>query len=62
VFFRFYADVYFHLARALDETRQSGPADEHWRAFLNLAPDNPWAGEARNRLSGAEKTLMSTVF
>jgi tetratricopeptide (TPR) repeat protein len=45
-----YADVHYHLARALDESGSSDAAQQHWRAFLALAPDNPWAAEARSRL------------
>lgn len=45
-----YPDVHYHLARVLDEVGQTGEADEHWRAFLQLAPSSPWADEARERL------------
>jgi tetratricopeptide (TPR) repeat protein len=45
-----YADVHYHLARTLDDLGRRGDADDHWRAFLDLAPDNPWADEARARL------------
>jgi tetratricopeptide (TPR) repeat protein len=46
-----YADVHYHLARALDETGSRGREEHHWRAFLALSPDSPWADEARARLS-----------
>ena len=45
-----YADVLFHLARILDDVGRSGEALGYWRNFLNLAPDSPWAAEARDRL------------
>jgi cytochrome c-type biogenesis protein CcmH/NrfG len=45
-----YADVHYHLARTLDETDHPEQAVEHWQAFLQLAPDSPWADEARSRL------------
>lgn len=45
-----YADVHFHLARALDDVDQSVASAVHWRRFLSLAPDSPWAEEARQRL------------
>ncbi len=45
-----YADVHYHLARTLDELSERVEAEEHWRAFLALAPDNPWAEEACSRL------------
>jgi len=46
-----YADVHGHLARLLDETGRDDEAKTHWRAFLDLAPDSPWAAEARHRLA-----------
>jgi len=49
-FHREYADVHYHLARTLDELGRRHRAEDHWRAFLELAPDNPWAEEARARL------------
>ncbi|GIX00582.1 MAG: hypothetical protein KatS3mg111_3914 [Pirellulaceae bacterium] len=45
-----YADVHFHLARTLDDLNEPGRAAEHWSRFLELAPDSPWAQEARQRL------------
>lgn len=45
-----YADAHYHLARALDETGDGHRAEDHWRAFLALAPHSPWADEARARL------------
>jgi tetratricopeptide (TPR) repeat protein len=45
-----YADVHYHLARTLDELGRGAEAAEHWRAFLEEAPDSPWADEARGRL------------
>jgi tetratricopeptide (TPR) repeat protein len=45
-----YADVYYHLARTLDEMDRGDEADRHWRSFLSLAPESPWAAEARHRL------------
>ena len=45
-----YADVHYHLARTLDELARSDEAEEHWWTFVRLAPDSPWAAEARDRL------------
>jgi DNA-binding transcriptional MerR regulator len=45
-----YPDAHYHLARTLDELGRDEPAREHWRAFLALAPDSPWADQARRRL------------
>ena len=46
-----YADVHYHLARTLDELARPTAAETHWRAFLDLAPDSPWAETAHQRLS-----------
>ncbi len=46
-----YPDAHYHLARTLDELGQTEKATDHWRAFLVLAPDSPWAEQARDRLS-----------
>jgi len=46
-----YADVHFHLAKALDGVNRQGEAIEHWRRFVELAPESPWADEAHQRLS-----------
>ena len=54
-----YADVHYLLARALDETGRSAAAEEHWRAFLELSPDSPWAEEGHARLSRVAKTLLT---
>ena len=45
-----FPDVHFHLARTLDELGRRDEAESHWREFLRLAPDSPWALEAMNRL------------
>jgi tetratricopeptide (TPR) repeat protein len=45
-----YADVRYHLARALDEVGARDVAETHWRAFLELVPDGPWSDNARRRL------------
>jgi tetratricopeptide (TPR) repeat protein len=45
-----YADVHLHLARALDTLGRREDAEPHWRAFLRLSPESPWADEASERL------------
>ena len=46
-----YADVHYHLARTLDEMGHRRTAEQHWRRFLALAPDSPWAAEAQQRIA-----------
>jgi len=38
------------LARTLDDLGSEEEAEIHWRTFLSLAPDSPWAEEARARI------------
>jgi tetratricopeptide (TPR) repeat protein len=45
-----YADAHFHLARTLDELERADEAVRHWREFLRLSPESPWASAARQRL------------
>lgn len=45
-----YPDAHYHLARALDELQRYEEGLNHWREFLALAPDSPWAAQARQRL------------
>ncbi|KAA1262252.1 Tetratricopeptide repeat protein [Rubripirellula obstinata] len=46
-----YSDAHYHLARLLDRLDHDLEADHHWKRFLELAPDSPWADEARSRLA-----------
>jgi len=45
-----YADAHYHLARTLDRLGRPAEARRHWKAFLDLASQSPWAEEARARL------------
>lgn len=45
-----YPDVHYHLARILDDMNEPEESEDHWRQFLTLSPDSPWADEARMRL------------
>ena len=45
-----YTDVHLHLARTLDDLGRADEASGHWREFLRLAPESPWAATARERL------------
>ena len=55
-----YADAHFHLARTLDDLDRQAEADQHWRRFLDLAPESPWAETARRRLAET-RVLASTL-
>lgn len=48
-----YADAHYHLARTLSELGCAAEARHHWEQFLRLAPESPWAAEARRRLASA---------
>ncbi|MBW3597380.1 MAG: tetratricopeptide repeat protein [Planctomycetes bacterium] len=54
-----YPDAHYHLATLLDGEGREEAARIHWQEFLRLAPDSPWAEEARQRLHAAsdEATL-----
>jgi tetratricopeptide (TPR) repeat protein len=45
-----FADVHFHLGNTLERLGQRREAQRHWRLFLALAPESPWAAAARERL------------
>ena len=45
-----YADAHYHFARTLDDLGRRDKAEEHWRLFLAMTPDSPWAEQARMRL------------
>ena len=45
-----YPGAHYHLAQTLTQLDQHEEADEHWRIFLSLTPDSPWADEARHHL------------
>ena len=47
-----YADVHYHLSNALDRLGRHDEAEIHWRQFLALAPESPWAEAAHARLEG----------
>ena len=47
---RDFPDAHYHLALLLDDRGDAPAAKSHWEQFLQLAPDSPWAEEARQRL------------
>ena len=56
-----YADAHYHLAKTLHELDRRNEAVPHWQAFLRLAPESPWAAEARLLLALAgEDSVEST--
>jgi tetratricopeptide (TPR) repeat protein len=46
-----YSEVHYHLAGALEQVGLNVEAEHHWRRFLELAPDSPWASEAADRIA-----------
>ena len=52
-----YPDVHYHLARVLDDAGRRTEAETHWRAFLELVPESPWAESARKRLGLADPAV-----
>jgi tetratricopeptide (TPR) repeat protein len=42
-----YADAHYHLAKTLHQLDRRDEAIPHWKAFVSLAPDSPWAAEVR---------------
>ncbi len=49
-----YADVHYTLAKTLDRVDRADEAIEHWHRIIEIAPDSPWADEARERLGISE--------
>ncbi|MEM9825917.1 MAG: tetratricopeptide repeat protein [Planctomycetota bacterium] len=49
-----YADVHFGIARTLTRLGEFERAREHWKAFVRLSPQSPWADEARAHLDEPE--------
>ncbi|MEX2027042.1 MAG: tetratricopeptide repeat protein [Pirellulaceae bacterium] len=48
-----YADAHWHLARIHEGLGNSEKSFVHLERFLSLAPDSPWADEARHKLAAA---------
>ena len=55
-----YPDVHYHLARTLDDIARPTAAEDHWQEFLRLAPNSPWADEARTRLGIQDEGFVAT--
>lgn len=50
-----YSEVHYHLASVLESTDRHVEAQHHWRRFIELAPDSPWASEAIDRISDIQE-------
>lgn len=50
-----FADVHFHLAHVFDRMDRIDEAETHFRRFLDLAPEGPWAAAARDRLGAGSE-------
>jgi tetratricopeptide (TPR) repeat protein len=46
-----FADAHYHLAQTLEQLQRPAEAANHWRQFLTLAPESPWAEQARDHLA-----------
>ena len=51
-----YAEVHYDLAKVLDEVGREIEARHHWICYLELAPDSPWAAEAKQRIDEIDDT------
>lgn len=49
-----FADAHYHLSEALERLGDAAGADVHRRRFLQLAPEGPWAEQARTKLAPPE--------
>jgi tetratricopeptide (TPR) repeat protein len=56
-----YPDVHFHLAKTLDELNRQEEALDHWREFLDLAPESPWGDLARQRLADVGNPVSDRI-
>jgi tetratricopeptide (TPR) repeat protein len=55
-----YPDVHYSLARLLDNLDREIESRHHWKRFLELAPDSPWADEASERIEAIAGTDPTT--
>ena len=53
-----YADAHYHLARIHDGLGNREKSFVHYERFLSLAPDSPWADEARLKLASQRSTSL----
>ena len=48
-----FADCHFNLALALVSSERAADAASHWRRYLEIEPDGPWASVAERHLTNA---------
>ena len=49
-----YSETHYNLARLLDDLGREVESRHHWKRFLELAPDSPWANEAIERIEAID--------
>jgi len=54
-----YADAHYHLARIHGELGNVEKSFVHWERFLSLAPESPWAEEARHKLAQRDASQVN---
>jgi tetratricopeptide (TPR) repeat protein len=57
-----YADAHYHLARTLGELGREAEARGHWESFLGLAPNSPWAEQAREWLGVSAEDIPAITM
>ncbi len=56
-----YADVHFQLARCLQDTGKNMPALMHWKRFVQLQPNGPWAEDAQEQIAFLQSLVPEVV-
>lgn len=52
-----YSEVHYHLAGVLEADDRHVEAQHHWKRFVDLAPESPWANDALDRIRAIEDLL-----
>jgi tetratricopeptide (TPR) repeat protein len=52
-----YSEVHYHLAAVLEADDRHVEAQHHWKRFVDLAPESPWANDALDRIRAIEDLL-----
>ena len=56
-----YVDVHYTLAKTLDKVGDTSEAEDHWQRVISLAPNSPWAEEARERLACDSQSIAPVI-